>query len=148
MSCSPILIHTNLLSTSTVLGSPIVRLNSEQELTTLASPFRPSVPLICCTRTLPITPTMKPSSPAPAFTLPQIFLFLLCLPLALAQFGNFFQQGFPFGNQHHQQQQPQEGGRAHKGWQEMDSGMSSHRYTFSRLTGIDNGRKKMRTNEQ
>jgi hypothetical protein len=106
MSCSPILIHTNLLSTSTVLGSPIVRLNSEQELTsTLASPFRPSVPLICCTRTLPITPTMKPSSPAPAFTLPQIFLFLLCLPLALAQFGNFFQQGFPFGNQHHQQQQ-------------------------------------------
>jgi hypothetical protein len=145
MSCSPISIHTSLLGT--VLGSLIVRLNSEQELTsTLASPFRPLVHLICCTRTLPIT-IMKPSSPASAFTLPQIFLFLLCLPLALAQFGNFFQQGFPFGNQHHQQQQPQDGGRAHKGWQEMDSGMSSHRLTFFRPIGIDNGRKKMRTNE-
>ena len=42
--------------------------------------------------------------------------------MALAQFGNFFQQGFPFGGHHHQQQQPQEGGRTHKGWQEMDTG--------------------------
>jgi hypothetical protein len=89
-----------------------------------------SVPLVCSTRTLPIT-IMKPSSPASAFTLPHIFILLLCLPLALAQFGNFFQQGFPFGNQHHQQQQPQDGGRAHKGWQEMDSGMSSHRLKHS-----------------
>jgi len=73
---------------------------------------------------------MKPSSPAPAFTLPNVFIILLCLPLAFAQFGNFFQQGFPFGNQHHQQQQPQDGGRAHKGWEEMDTGMLSNYHMF------------------
>jgi len=49
--------------------------------------------------------------------------------MALAQFGNFFQQGFPFGGHHHQQQQPQEGGRTHKGWQEMDAGELSVVYS-------------------
>lgn len=52
-------------------------------------------------------------------------LSLLVLPLAAAQFGNFFQGGgFPFGQNPfgHGQQQQQGGGRTHKGWQEMDTG--------------------------
>ncbi|ORY27768.1 hypothetical protein BCR39DRAFT_537068 [Naematelia encephala] len=44
--------------------------------------------------------------------------------LVLAQFGSFFQGGFPFG-QHpfHQQEQQEPGndGRQHKGWSEMES---------------------------
>lgn len=64
------------------------------------------------------------TTPRSTFRILQILLLLLCLPIALAQFGGFFQQGFPFGGHHHQQQQQDQGGRAHKGWQEMDSGTS------------------------
>ncbi|KAL7418596.1 Long chronological lifespan protein 2 [Cryptotrichosporon argae] len=49
---------------------------------------------------------------------------LILAPLAvLAQFGGFFQQGFPFGQQPQQQQpQPPPGGaRQHKGWAEMEA---------------------------
>lgn len=64
------------------------------------------------------------TTPISTLSIPHILIFLLCLPIALAQFGGFFQQGFPFGGHHHQQQQQDQGGRAHKGWQEMDSGTS------------------------
>jgi hypothetical protein len=72
------------------------------------------------------THTMGATRSIAALPIPQILLLLLCLPFALAQFGGFFQQGFPFGGHHHQQQQQDQGGRAHKGWQEMDTGMSPH----------------------
>ncbi|WVQ84094.1 long chronological lifespan protein 2 [Cryptococcus sp. DSM 104549] len=49
-------------------------------------------------------------------------LGLLLLPFAFAQFGQFFQQGFPFGGHHHQQQQePPAPGRQHKGWDEAQN---------------------------
>lgn len=53
------------------------------------------------------------------FVLLAIFFF----PLAFAQFGHFFQQGFPFGGGFQQQQQQQEQqapGRQHKGWTESE----------------------------
>ena len=52
-------------------------------------------------------------------------LVFACAPaLVLAQFGGFFQQGFPFHpfGQGQQQQQQQPTGRQHKGWTEMDAG--------------------------
>jgi hypothetical protein len=51
-------------------------------------------------------------------------LVILCLlPMAIAQFGNFFQGGFPFGGGGgEQQQQQQRPRREHKGWTEMESG--------------------------
>jgi hypothetical protein len=54
-------------------------------------------------------------------------LYLLLLPFTLAQFGNFFQHGFPFGGGHFQsgqQEAPRPPGRQHKGWTEMESGVS------------------------
>ncbi|WWC87089.1 uncharacterized protein L201_001975 [Kwoniella dendrophila CBS 6074] len=53
-----------------------------------------------------------------------ITLFLL--PLTLAQFGGFFQGGFPFGghghgHQHHEHQNDHGIRREHKGWNEMDT---------------------------
>jgi hypothetical protein len=59
--------------------------------------------------------------PRPLLTL----VTLLLLPLTLAQFGNFFQGGFPFGGGHfqgNQQDAPKSPGRQHKGWTEMESG--------------------------
>lgn len=59
--------------------------------------------------------------PRPLLTL----IALLLLPLTLAQFGNFFQGGFPFGGGHfqgNQQDAPKSPGRQHKGWTEMESG--------------------------
>lgn len=64
------------------------------------------------------------------FVLLAIFFF----PLAFAQFGHFFQQGFPFGGGFQQQQQQQEQqapGRQHKGWTESERGGS--RYIISRV---------------
>ncbi|RSH83868.1 Long chronological lifespan protein 2 [Saitozyma podzolica] len=58
--------------------------------------------------------------PRPLLTL----VTLLLLPLTLAQFGNFFQGGFPFGGGHfqgNQQDAPKSPGRQHKGWTEMES---------------------------
>ncbi|WRT64976.1 uncharacterized protein IL334_001917 [Kwoniella shivajii] len=53
------------------------------------------------------------------------FLFtLVLLPFTFAQFGGFFQGGFPFGGHgppHHQDQQQQGIRREHRGWNEMDN---------------------------
>jgi hypothetical protein len=59
-----------------------------------------------------------------------MIIALCILPLTMAQFGNFFQGGFPFGGggggeQHQQQQRPR---REHKGWSEMESGEWTFRY--------------------
>ena len=60
------------------------------------------------------------------YSSPAILLLLVwfCLP-AFAQFGGFFQQGFPFGghfqNQH--AQDPSGSQRQHKGWAEFEGGM-------------------------
>lgn len=68
-----------------------------------------------------------------------VFILLFSLPAAVAQFGGFFQNGFPFGgHQHqHQQQQHDQGGRAHKGWHEMDSGTSYPRNHYLDIVLIE-----------
>ncbi|WWC67724.1 uncharacterized protein I206_101636 [Kwoniella pini CBS 10737] len=51
-------------------------------------------------------------------------LLLLCIiPFTLAQFGGFFQHGFPFGGHGPQHHGDNNNGikREHKGWHEMDS---------------------------
>lgn len=61
-------------------------------------------------------------------------LAILSFPLAFAQFGHFFQQGFPFGGGFQQQQQQQEQhapGRQHKGWTESERGGSRYVITGS-----------------
>ncbi|WWD07896.1 hypothetical protein V865_006003 [Kwoniella europaea PYCC6329] len=53
-----------------------------------------------------------------------IFLALFVFPFALAQFGGFFQHGFPFGGHGppvHEQQQDFTRRREHRGWTEMDN---------------------------
>lgn len=56
-----------------------------------------------------------------------LFTLLFLLPGTLAQFGNFFQGGFPFqgfqGNEQHHEEQHRPR-REHKGWSEMETGKS------------------------
>lgn len=54
--------------------------------------------------------------------LAQAILFMLALPVVLAQFGGFFQGGFPFGGHQHQQEAIRKPDRQYKGWSEMESG--------------------------
>ena len=54
-----------------------------------------------------------------------VYIFLACIILpavAAAQFGQFFQGGFPFGQNPFQRQEeaPQTPHRQHKGWTEME----------------------------
>jgi hypothetical protein len=61
-----------------------------------------------------------------------MFLILCALvasfyPLqVVAQFGNFFQGGFPFGGFQHQQHHDQTPQRQHKGWTEFENGTPGH----------------------
>lgn len=82
--------------------------------------------------------------PGPLLTL----ITLLLLPLTLAQFGNFFQGGFPFGGGHfqgNQQDAPKSPGRQHKGWTEMESGeWGGPRHAHDAGLGFSWGRSRSR----
>ncbi|KAI9635361.1 uncharacterized protein MKK02DRAFT_44048 [Dioszegia hungarica] len=60
---------------------------------------------------------------APSTRLATLLVLMCLLPFTLAQFGNFFQGGFPFGGGGGGEQQPQQQRprREHKGWSEMES---------------------------
>lgn len=78
--------------------------------------------------TFHLSDTMSLRSPASPGSLPllvQVVILLLALPFAVAQFGGFFQGGFPFGGGGHQHHEPpKRPDRQYKGWTEMEGGMS------------------------
>lgn len=83
------------------------------------------LPFLVCQQ---LSTTLRSSSkmsgamaPSSGSSIIRILLFLFLLPAVFAQFGGFFQGGFPFGGGHQQEAQRRPD-RQYKGWTEMEAG--------------------------